>query len=125
MRERKSIEYKASMVTDEDPLRGLLFCQDLSFSPTEKFFGAEGPKRSSDAARPLKSNASPASKKCIAHGFPARMKFNTSEFPACTKFNTHCLSDRTLLSRCGVKFHFFFSPLGLPGWPAPTPVGPS
>ena len=32
--ERELIDYKTIMITDEDPLRGLLFYQDLGFSPT-------------------------------------------------------------------------------------------
>jgi len=32
--EREFIEYKTSMITDEDPLRGLLIYQDLGFSHT-------------------------------------------------------------------------------------------
>ena len=31
---REFVEYKTSMITDEDPLRGLLFCQDLGFFNT-------------------------------------------------------------------------------------------
>ena len=31
--ERGFIDYKTSMITDEDPLRGLMFCWDLVFSP--------------------------------------------------------------------------------------------
>ena len=30
--ETEFIDYKTSMITDEDPLRGLLFYQDLGFS---------------------------------------------------------------------------------------------
>ena len=32
--ERELIDHKASMITDEDPLRGLLFYEDLGFSHT-------------------------------------------------------------------------------------------
>ena len=32
--QREFIDYKTSMITDEDPLRGLLFYQDLGFSHT-------------------------------------------------------------------------------------------
>ena len=32
--EREFIDYKTSMIVDEDPLRGLIFYKDLGFSPT-------------------------------------------------------------------------------------------
>ena len=33
---KEVIDYKTSMITDEDPLRGLLFYQDLGFSHTTR-----------------------------------------------------------------------------------------